>query len=111
QEVHSASRDDFIKFSKLNHQNDRIHLACPYILEPFDIPLEYREDYRMSMSLKYSDKPTFSITRDGNSAKESIEFTQHFWDNPNDYLLMGIINISAPLIMGEGTADVLIVLG
>ncbi|WP_195269522.1 trimethylamine methyltransferase family protein [Eubacterium sp. 1001713B170207_170306_E7] len=108
---HLAGREDFINFTKLSQESGQMSMACPYVLEPMDVPIDFRENYKMAMCLKYSDKPTFSMTQDGRSARESIRFAQKFWDCQDSHLLIGNINISAPLIMGEGTADVILVHG
>lgn len=108
---HLARSDDFIRFTKLNQLNPYIDMACPYVLEPFDIPLEHRDAYKMAMSLKYSDKPTFSITQSGQTARQSIKLAKQYFDDTESYLLMGNVNVSAPLMMSEGTADVILAHG
>lgn len=106
--THLAGRSDFINFTRLSQMNERMSLACPYVLEPMDIPIDCRDAYKMLMSMKYSDKPTFSMTQDGPAAKNSIRFAKKYWDSPDAYLLIGNVNVSAPLIMGEGTGDVIV---
>ena len=108
---HLAGREDFINFTKLNQVSSQMSMACPYVLEPMDVPIDFREKYKMAMCLKYSDKPTFSMTQDGPSARKSIRFAREYWDSQDSNILIGNINISAPLIMGEGTADVILVHG
>lgn len=106
-----AGREDYIRFTKLNQSNERLSIACPYVLEPMDIPIDHREAYKMAMCLKYSDKPAYSMTQNAQSARDSIRFAKAYWDIHDSYILMGNINISAPLIMGEATADVILTHG
>lgn len=106
-----GERIDFIRLTKLNQLNPYLDTACPYILEPFDVPIEHRDAYKMVMTLKYSDKPTFSITQSGQTATQSIRLAKQYYDDTENYLLMGNINISAPLMMSEGTADVILAHG
>ncbi len=106
-----AKRQNFIEVSKLNHMNDLSDLSCPYSLEPSDIPIDYRDRYKMLMTLKYSDKPTYSITHNFETAKWSIDLVKKFYDDKDHYLLIGNVNLSSPLIMGEGTGDVIIAHG
>lgn len=109
--VRSSTRKDFINFSKLNHMSKHIDMSCPYILEPNDIPLEYKSIYKIAMSVKYSNKPTISISNNKNTAKNSIHFIKNFFDNKKDYILLGNVNLSSPLILGCDTSDVIRVHG
>ncbi|MDO4289362.1 MAG: trimethylamine methyltransferase family protein [Eubacterium sp.] len=106
-----GTRKDFVNFTKLIQMNEELSLSCPYVLEPYDLPLEHRNAYKMVMSLKYSDKPTFSITEDGESARESIDMARRYFGDDSSYLLMGNVNISAPLLMSQGTAEAILVHG
>lgn len=110
-QVSLGKRKNFIEISKLNHSNDLLDMSCPYILEPSDIPIDYRERYRMLMTLKYSDKPTYSITQNFRTAKWSIDLTKKFYDDDENYLLIGNVNLSSPIMMGQGTGDVIIAHG
>ena len=103
-----GTREDFLNFTKLIQMSPDMALSCPYILEPYDLPFEYRNQYKMVMTLKYSDKPTFSITQDYETAQQSIITIKQHFDDFKHYLMIGNINISAPLIVGEGTAEVIL---
>ncbi len=103
-----GSRDDYINFTKLNEDNPYIKMASPYVLEPFDIPIEYRDLYRMAMALKYSKKPTMSLITSGEIARQSIEMVKNYRGIKNDYVVLGNVNISAPLIMGQATTEAII---
>lgn len=105
----TATTRDFIQFSKLNHSNDLIQMACPYTIEPADVPIDLRERFKMVTSLRYSDKPTFSITQNAQTATESIQFVKTFFSDDQHYIVLGNVNISAPLIMGKNTSDVITV--
>ncbi|WKY44990.1 trimethylamine methyltransferase family protein [Eubacteriaceae bacterium ES2] len=104
-----ASAADFILFSKLNHLNPRLNMANPYIVEPADIPINIRERYKLATTLRYSDKPAFSITQSGQTAAESLQFTKDFFGLKDQYHSLGNVNISSPLIMGKSTGDVIAV--
>lgn len=108
-EITLGNREDFVNFTKLNQSNKYIKMSCPYNIEPFDIPVEYREVYRVAMALRYSDKPTFSAVGSGQAAARSIDFVKNYWDIKDKYLLLGNVNVSAPLIMGYATAETIMV--
>ncbi|MEG1185923.1 MAG: trimethylamine methyltransferase family protein [Eubacterium sp.] len=107
--VTTGTRHDFVNFSKLNHENKSLALSCPYTIEPADIPIDIRENYKLATSLKYSDKPTYSMTQNGATSQKSIAFTRRFFGIEDAYILIGNINISAPLLMSKGTADTILV--
>lgn len=104
-----GNAEDFTRFTKLNQDNGLLTMACPYTLEPFDIPVEERERYKFAATLYYSDKPTFSMIQDGPTALKSIRCIRDFYDDSTHYLLVGNVNISSPMMMSEATGDVIVV--
>ncbi|KNZ42993.1 trimethylamine methyltransferase family protein [Acetobacterium bakii] len=108
-QIRLGTRDDYINFTKLNHANEHINMSCPYSLEPFDVPLEHRDLFRMAMVLKYSDKPSLSLVGSRENAERSIEMIKRYRDISDDYVALGNVNISAPLIMGDSTSEAIMV--
>lgn len=106
-----GNANDFICLTKLNQSNDLLNLSCPYVLEPFDIPIDCRDMYKIAVTLRYSDKPTFSIIRSRKSVEDSIQCIQELFDNHTDYMIIGNVNLSSPLIMSESTGDVILAHG
>lgn len=104
-----ATHRDFVRLTKLNHNNKRVHMSCPYIVEPSDVPMAHREMVKMATTLCYSNKPPLSITKDRTTAEHSIEFVQKFYDNFENYLVLGNVNISSPLFMTKSSADAILV--
>ena len=110
-EVRLGTRADFVNFTKFIQMSPDLSMSCPYVLVPYDLPFEYRNAYRMAMSLLYSDKPTFTVTEDYAATKESIQIVKTYFGNGSDYLAVGNVNISAPLMMSEGTAGAILAHG
>lgn len=104
-----GTRNDYLNFTKLNQLNEYISMACPYTLEPFDIPLEQRNVYRMAMILKYSDKPSLSIVGSREESRKCIEMVRRYYGIANKPVVLGNVNVSAPMIMGLSTTETITV--
>lgn len=102
-----GNREDYLNFTKLNQQNQLIKMACPYTIEPFDIPLELRSAYRMAMILKYSDKPSLSIVGSREESRACIAMVKRYRGINHKPVVLGNVNVSAPMIMGNSTTEVI----
>ena len=104
-----ATRTDYLNFTKLNQLNEHISMACPYTLEPFDIPLEMRNVYRVAMILKYSDKPSLSIVGSRDDSLKCIEMVMRYHGITNKPVVLGNVNVTAPMMMGLSTTEAITV--
>lgn len=109
EQIALGTRNDYLNFTKLNQLNENISMACPYTLEPFDIPLDQRNVYRVAMILKYSDKPSLSIVGGKEDARKCIEMVKRYYGIRNKPVVLGNVNVSAPMIMGNATTEVITV--
>lgn len=109
EQIDLGTRKDYLNFTKLNQQNNYIKMACPYTVEPFDIPPEHRDAYRMAMILKYSDKPSLSIVGSREDSRKSIEMVKRYYGLHHQPVVLGNVNVSAPMIMGHATTEVITV--
>lgn len=109
EQIALGTRTDYLNFTKLNQQNNYLKMACPYTVEPFDIPPEHRDAYRVAMLLKYSDKPSLSIVGSREDSRKCIEMVRRYHGINNKAVVLGNVNISAPMIMGHSTTEVITV--
>ncbi|AWW28306.1 hypothetical protein DOZ58_17615 [Acetobacterium sp. KB-1] len=109
EQIALGTRNDYLNFTKLNQLNDNISMACPYTVEPFDIPLDQRNSYRIAMILKYSDKPSLSVVGGKEDSRRCIEMVQKYHGIRNKPVVLGNVNVSSPMIMGHSTTEVITV--
>ena len=107
EQIALGTRADYLNFTKLNQQNDLIKMASPYTVEPFDIPPEHRNTYRMAMLLKYSNKPSLSLVGSREDSQRCIEMVRRYYGMNHKPVVIGNVNIAAPMIMGNSTTEVI----
>ncbi|MGL4607601.1 MAG: trimethylamine methyltransferase family protein [Eubacteriaceae bacterium] len=105
----SATPEDYVNFHKLHESSQIIDAGNPHVLEPTEIPSNLRDAYRMASTLKYHTKPVMGLTTGKKGSLLSIEMTRQFYDNFEDTLLVGLVNLAAPLHVAEDMTEALMI--
>jgi len=105
-----ASLEDLNKLQKLNHMAASVHIAGGPIVEPVDIPVQYRHMHMAYSGLKYSDKPVIGNVTSRSRAEDTIEmmgivFGEKFAHN--NTVTTSLINANSPLVWDETMLDAL----
>ncbi|SHF19511.1 trimethylamine methyltransferase family protein [Alkalibacter saccharofermentans] len=88
---------DFKNFHRLHETSDVLHGGTPYILEPWEVPSDIRNNYRMATTLKYHTKPVMGMTAGAKSSKDAIDMTKAFYGVEDKVVLLGLINATDPM--------------
>ncbi|MGL4607081.1 MAG: trimethylamine methyltransferase family protein [Eubacteriaceae bacterium] len=100
---------DYVNFCKLHESSKVINAGNPHMLEPTAIPRELRDSYRMATTLKYHTKPVMGLTTGRKGAELSLNMIQNYYDNHEDVVMTGLINLAAPMHVSEDMGDALVI--
>ena len=97
-----GTREDLVNFVKLVQTSEVINLSTPYVITPLDIPGQQVLMYQLATVLKYSSKPTMSVTGGYDICRQALELIKKVYKSEeNEYVSLGLASALSPLSFDE----------
>ncbi|ATW27817.1 trimethylamine methyltransferase family protein [Candidatus Formimonas warabiya] len=103
-----STSEDYVNFVKLSQDSDMFQVVGGPIVEPHDIPQETHAAFMALCHLTLSDKPLLGLSVNGSFAKESLTMTKQVFQGENNYYVIGMPCIRAPLYFDNDVVDVIL---
>lgn len=97
-----GSREDLANFVKLVQTSEVINMATPYVVTPMDVPGDQVLMYQLATVLKYTSKPTMSVTGGYDICKKGLELIKNVYQaEEGECLAVGLASALSPLSFDE----------
>jgi len=107
-EFHMPTRDDFIKFSKLNATSKTHQASNPNMMDLSFMPSEIASNWAMATTLMLNTKPAIGMVDGRKSAIDSINMAQEFYGLKDKNVVCSLISIASPLRYSVAMCEALI---
>ncbi len=100
-----GAREDMVNFVKLMETSDVINMSTPYVITPLDVPGDRVLMYQLASVLKYSAKPTMSVTGGYTVCREGLELIKNVYRAADgEYVALGLASALSPLVFDKTMA-------